>query len=495
YTLSSIALVTLSAFSLAVTNLEESKTNFSPHQYPPSEFIEVRNSLQAREFKHLNDKLDIYESEAKNKGVDESIKYYSEFEIYGIQNKKLELLNAWVESTPNSHHPYLIRSYFYFLQAWDARGNEWASEVESDSFKKMHDSLNLSIKDIDRALELSKESIAIYNLAINIYWIKGNKSKTKEIVNSALKIFPESFYLRNTYIYSLTPRWGGSYSEMQAFADTALPYIDQTPLLEILPGAIEIDMANSQSLLGKNKFAFLLYDKALTYGENAAIYYNRGKLHAKLEQSEEAMADYNKAITRIPTNSSFFLARFKLHAKLENHYSAYSDLIRALELSPKNSDINKQKTWFTSVLRYEAFNLREDNEHEKALSYNKAALSLDENSAENHYSLGFTLYEMYEHDEAEKAALRAINIEPNEIKYYQLYDAVLVRSDRWEEIIRKWDEYIYFNPDDDRAYFEQGGSYFHSGNGEKALELFRVAAEMGNKGAARIVQRYNENNF
>lgn len=68
--------------------------------------------------------------------------------------------------------------------------------------------------------------------------------ENREIINTALEQYPYSFLLRAAYLTNLKPRWGGSYSEMNSFADAAQKYVKINPRLAALKGFSYLDHAN-----------------------------------------------------------------------------------------------------------------------------------------------------------------------------------------------------------------------------------------------------------
>lgn len=79
-----------------------------------------------------------------------------------------------------------------------------------------------------------------------------------------------------------------------------------------------------------------------------------------------------------------------------------------------------------------------------------------------------------------QAAL-AINPNTYHVRRAAMYSLWLLAKQRdWNQIIDYWDQHIARNPDDNRAYVERGGAYYHKGDMHSAVNDAKTAADMGN---------------
>jgi tetratricopeptide (TPR) repeat protein len=81
----------------------------------------------------------------------------------------------------------------------------------------------------------------------------------------------------------------------------------------------------------------------------------------------------------------------------------------------------------------------------------------------------------------------ALNIDKREA--YQLLDSLLMREQRWEEIIAAWTQYLERHPDDDVALLERAGARHHQGDETQAREDLERSCELGNSKACQIFNR------
>jgi regulator of sirC expression with transglutaminase-like and TPR domain len=71
-----------------------------------------------------------------------------------------------------------------------------------------------------------------------------------------------------------------------------------------------------------------------------------------------------------------------------------------------------------------------------------------------------------------------------------LIDWLLGRENRWDEIIDYWNQYINLAPDSAKAYFERGGTYYHKGNLNLAIQDLKKACSLGLKEACQKLKQF-----
>lgn len=70
-----------------------------------------------------------------------------------------------------------------------------------------------------------------------------------------------------------------------------------------------------------------------------------------------------------------------------------------------------------------------------------------------------------------------------------MLDYVLLESKEWDEIIRHWNQFIELVPDNDRAYLERAGTYYHKKEYARSLNDLKASCDLGNVEAC---SRYNK---
>lgn len=178
---------------------------------------------------------------------------------------------------------------------------------------------------------------------------------------------------------------------------------------------------------------------------------------------------HRKAVKKSPRDANAHaLLGLALLRKLERE-AGVSSLKRALELNPKIRGVQ-------AVLAGALFELRR---YREAAEYYRIALRFQE-AADLHQRLAECLTRLSRAVEAEKSALRALELAPDDIPCRLTYSAVLHGQHRQEEaraVLRELDQQRELSLDE---RFDLGRLQFHTGDHAAALgQMQRVMAERG----------------
>ncbi len=66
----------------------------------------------------------------------------------------------------------------------------------------------------------------------------------------------------------------------------------------------------------------------------AGTYYNRGGTHYELGKYQEAIEDFNQAITLAPQDAEAYMGRSFTHYRLGNYQKAIQDYNQAIKINP-----------------------------------------------------------------------------------------------------------------------------------------------------------------
>jgi hypothetical protein len=129
----------------------------------------------------------------------------------------IRYLNAWVEQRPNSVQALLSRGRFYKRLADQKRGNKRFADVPKADIEEMRRLHGLAYTDLTAVLKLKPDAYYALVQLLNITQDHGAKAEARRMIDEANRIFPQNFVARARYLLQLTPRWGGSYPEMEQF--------------------------------------------------------------------------------------------------------------------------------------------------------------------------------------------------------------------------------------------------------------------------------------
>ncbi|HUR30039.1 MAG TPA: tetratricopeptide repeat protein, partial [Saprospiraceae bacterium] len=112
--------------------------------------------------------------------------------------------------------------------------------------------------------------------------------------------------------------------------------------------------ANHRRDEGRIEEALADYNSAITLKPDAALYNSRAKLYFNLEKYQEAMNDYNKAIAFDSTAGEYYINRGAVWALTGNFQPALQDFNKGLTLSPEHANGYKNRSLvFQSLQQWE----------------------------------------------------------------------------------------------------------------------------------------------
>lgn len=450
----------------------------------------LREMLLNKEFEKLNISLSDYQK-AYEKDVqkeDDLIDAYFAFSVSGTDYE--ELLNQWVDSHPDSYQPYLARaSYFHYL-GWESRGGKWASETSHYQIKKMQEYFTKAKWDIEKSLKQKQDHIVPYYVLINILKTTDERDEIKAIVDQALAKCPESFRIRSAYLLSITPRWGGSYEEMDRFAIEAQRHATKNTRLKALKGYAFYDIGDMQSTSKNHGLALEFLNKALAFGQESIFYEERSLIYEHLDRQDDALADINMAINLNPRDADFYYARSRILSNKEMFQEALKDTELADQLNPNNEEIAKQRKRIAEHLKYSGYSQEKSKNLSGAINDYSSSIQADPGNADSYYRRARAYIDKKDLVSAFNDLKAAIELNPEDFEYYLLMDWVLTQNSNFDDIIDYWNKYIALNPDDDRAYLERGGAYFRKGDVASAVADAKRAADLGNAEGRKLYDRY-----
>ena len=325
--------------------------------------LAVRQLLMARSYDALDRLLSAYADSVRR---DYRVEYrlFDAYGAFGVAVPAMEpYLNEWVHKRPNSAAAVLARSAYYRASGWNARGTKLARETTRDQFERMGDFFQRCANDLAVAHRLEPTSIVVYRQMMTIATSQGDIAVSRQMLDQALKIQPNSFILRATHMQNLLPRWGGSYEAMAKFAAESAPYAAHNPRIKALSGFMDWDRGRVAEGDGQNGDAIEAYQRALEFGDYWQFREERGTYYSAIDQDEEALADFNKALEEYPQNddlldergqAEYALGRLALgEAKAAYFSQAWRDMLLAAAIDPSNADHQRHLAFYRkNIPRY-----------------------------------------------------------------------------------------------------------------------------------------------
>ena len=214
-------------------------------------------------------------------------------------NVMLRYIDAWVEAT-KSEIAYSARGYYKMAQAGSARGNDVISKVPEESLLAMHQYCIEATDDFRLALEKNPKLTPAWLGLVRIAMMADMPFSPGSVFEEAIGNDQRSQYLRQQYMKSLEPRWGGSYEAMAAFAERCAKDIDLNPRFWSLSGAIYADMGNIYAMNGDHRRAAEMYSQALLFGDKLDWLQYRSNALSKCGEYDKALSDVERILFYSP---------------------------------------------------------------------------------------------------------------------------------------------------------------------------------------------------
>jgi len=160
-------------------------------------------------------------------------------------------LNDWVEHDKNEALPLIVRAQYFYDKGWFKRGAKFASKTRADHMLEFEQYMQKALADCETAIKLNASNPYIYHLRTKIVRIFPSKFKTA--FDEAISKYPSYFPIYEWAIGTLTPKWGGSVSSMNAFVDKFAGHAPEGSPLKLLY------LSLYRSLLGAVSTACLSY--------------------------------------------------------------------------------------------------------------------------------------------------------------------------------------------------------------------------------------------
>jgi tetratricopeptide (TPR) repeat protein len=457
-------------------------------EYPA---LAIRDEFFAKEFAKINAVLDDYKNSYRQNVSNEDDlldAYYVAFSTNNPEDE--ELFDAWVNSYSNNYQPYLARASYFVSLGLKARGDKWIRETSDEQIKEMGRFFSKAVKDINRSLDIAQDNMLAYYLLINIHRADGDKAAMTDIVNKALEKIPDSFRLRSAYLLAITPRWAGSYEEMEKFADESQKFLEKNPRIKFLKGYVSYDTGDMQIIAKNFGEALKLLNNALSLGDLDLFYGKRANIYDDFEKYDEALADINAAIKLRPQAARYYYSRAHIMAGKNSLQEALDDIELADRLEPNDQATAKLKNHISDKLVYSGYSQYKAKNFDRSLKDYTAALRANPRNADAYSRRTRVYINQKDLQSAFSDLATAIELEPNNFDFYLLMDWLLTQHSDWDGIIRYWTQYIATNSNSDRAYLERGGAYFRKGDISLALADAKTAADLGNEEGRKVYEKY-----
>lgn len=368
------------------------------------------------------------------------------------------LLDGWVAAAPDSFAPYLARGSYYRTLARMERGGRYAVDTPGNDFGAMHATNAKARPDLDRALALRPKLVAAHRARIQLESTESGGAALRRARDAALRACPSCFQVRVTYLLNTTPRWGGSYEAMEAFAKASA---GTSPRAGLLPGYLEVDRAEVLGLRGAHQDALARLERANALGEHWEFLFHRAYTLYEMKQYDRAVLGFDRALELRPDRSHVLASRASALLALGRFEAAARDLRRCLLLAPTQALAKDRLPHVVKGLAYEAQEHGKAGRRAEALRLLGLATELAPHDADLQRRYAWTVLGDAGAPDAIASLEADVAANPDDFAKLQQLDYALAKAGRFARVVELWTAYLARHPDAGRAYLERGGAYYN----------------------------------
>jgi Domain of unknown function (DUF4034) len=187
--------------------------------------------------------------------------------FYLTDAKYQRQLDAWIAAYPKSSSAYLARGIYFRKLGEFSRGTAYSSKVPPENMKYMQQMHQLAKKDLQTSLQLNPKAYLATLHLLNIAMHEDDKQAAATYLKQGNALLPSNLLVRARYLIHLSPRWGGSYSEMERFIAASRTQGLSKQDVDLLTAIMSADQGDTLRQQQQPAVAEQAYVKALTLGK------------------------------------------------------------------------------------------------------------------------------------------------------------------------------------------------------------------------------------
>jgi tetratricopeptide (TPR) repeat protein len=387
-------------------------------------------------------------------------------------------LDAWIVASPNSFAPYLARGSHYCSVGYASRGTKYASKTAESDFTTMEKAMLKALMDLETALRKRPSLNAAHRAKIQALVPTNRKKQLAMAIETAARACPECFQVRVTSIYTMTPRWGGSYEKMQAFAVSA--DVSKNPRFKLLPGYIALDRAD---ITGRTDPAAARaeIEKACALGDHWEFLLARAESSSDTKDHAAATKDLDRALALRPKQIDCLIRRARSLIDLRKYEAAAVDYLDAVRIDPTDTRARRSHDTIVEGLVFQGWEAHKAKKTAEAVRLFDMAADLAPNNKEVQQRKVVVMMGGKRPQASDIAKYEAaVAAAPDDLLPRRQFDYAIAYTTRdFSRIVASWTDYISRHPDDGRAFVERSGAYHHLGKKSEAEADMRKACELG----------------
>jgi hypothetical protein len=304
--------------------------------------------LAEKKFSNLEREVQGYINAYKKRQITAE-ELFDRFKPFTNDNLGLEsLFNQWVDQYPKSYVARTARGIFFNSVAWSLRGKKFARDTTGIQFENFRAYLNRADADLRASLELDDKPIQSYTILIDVEKGLGT-GETRKFVDDAIKLDPKAYRVRDVYLRSISPKWGGSFrllDEFVAEAKSSPMLAEEKRHLEAEANWLKGDQAqldqDYKAAIDYFRKSYTLYPKQVWRLDNAAGAALAGNM------KDEALKILSEVLLADPKEAWALNKRGYLYeAYVQDNSKAFKDYVTAADAGNRWSQ-NGVGLWYLS---------------------------------------------------------------------------------------------------------------------------------------------------
>ncbi len=315
-------------------------------------FDSISVNLKKHKFAEV-EKILLAVEAAINKGEGDEFAYRNAYSIfYSTEKDVVQAIEKWDKEKPGYHSKYAL-GISYLSQGWRLRGGGVYSDIPEENLAEMNSVLKKSIENLKQSLQLKNDLWVSYYYLINSLAVDGKKIELERVFNESISHFPYSYLLRyNYYVFRLRPQWGGSIESIRLFALEARENAKYNPRLMALYGffyVMQVAAKNEEDRVEK----IALYKKALEYAPLTSWYKGLVYEYYHLGDHQSKLKYQTLILNKISPKQGAYISRAYTYIRVNEVAPALADARKELELFPDNLSGSNQAAWL--FYKYEEY--------------------------------------------------------------------------------------------------------------------------------------------
>lgn len=253
--------------------------------------------------------------------------------------------DAWRKTYPASYVALVARGKFYYYQGLTARGTASATDTSEENLRTMRHFLEKAQDDLERSLQLTPKPYLSRLTLMSIARTTGSNDDELEQYLEAVKFAPQSVELRLAHMSNLEPRWGGSYRQMEDYANETRAQLTDPKAANSIAARLPAYRAFERDAAKDYSKALAFYNEAVALDASADILCKRAIVQSQLNREIEAMADVNRALSLARDSTACLDNAVWLATRASNGDEAIALLNQVIEVDTNRGNAYAQRGW------------------------------------------------------------------------------------------------------------------------------------------------------